>query len=152
MFDLSKKNEKFIGANKNQNKYQNKESRGESPIRKTSTNSSMPTRNPTTGSSNTQANNTISSIPPTPGGLGSNKSKNSKLQQLSRNASVVPLSNNTIKIDIFNNTNNYSTGTNYNNNIIKILDRPGSGIKNGNLQQMVNINFRKPIMIFYFVT
>lgn len=146
MFDLSKKNEKFIGANKNQNKYQSKESRGESPIRKASTNSSMPTRNMT--NTNTQANNTISSIPPTPGGLATqhhtSKSKN-KLQQLSRNASVVPLSNNTIKIDILNNNttnNNNTSGTNYNNNnILKLLDRPNSGIKNSNLQQMVNYFF-----------
>jgi hypothetical protein len=147
MFEVSKKNEKFIGANKNQNKYQNKESRGESPIRKTSTNSTMPNRNPNQTSS--MGNTTFNSIPPTPG--NNNKSKN-KLQQLSRNASVVPLSNNAINIDIINNSNNNTTNNNNNNNhyyigannnnnnILKILDRPNSGLnKNNNLQQMVNI-------------
>ena len=145
MFEVSKKNEKFIGANKNQNKYQNKESRGESPVRKTSTNNTMPNRNLNQTSS--MGNTTFNSIPPTPG--TNSKSKN-KLQQLSRNASVVPLSNNAINIDIINTTNNNNNNTNNNNfyigannnnnNILKILDRPSSGInKNNNLQQMVNI-------------
>lgn len=144
MFEVSKKNEKFIGANKNLNKYQ-KESRGESPVRKTSTNSTMPNRtlNGTTSNLTTMANN---SIPPTPG-INSKTNKN-KLQQLSRNASVVPLSNTTINIDIINNNNNHS-GT-YNNNVIKILDRPNSGVKNNNLQQMVIIiNFY--VFLFHFL-
>lgn len=146
MFEVSKKNEKFIGANKNLNKYQ-KESRGESPVRKTSTNSTMPNRtlNGTTSNLTTMANNTTNSIPPTPG-INSKTNKN-KLQQLSRNASVVPLSNTTINIDIINNNNNHS-GT-YNNNVIKILDRPNSGVKNNNLQQMVIILI---FMCFCFIS
>jgi hypothetical protein len=64
----------------------------------------------------------------------------------------VPLSNNAINIDIINNSNNNTTNNNNNNNhyyigannnnnnILKILDRPNSGLnKNNNLQQMVNI-------------
>ncbi len=97
MFEVSKKNEKFIGNNKNQNKYQSKESRGESPIRKTSTNSTLPNRNGGGSQINTTANNTINSMPPTPG--YNSKTNKNKLQQLSRNGSVVPLSNNPIKID-----------------------------------------------------
>ena len=134
MSDISKKHDKFM-ANKDKNKFE-KESRGESPIRKISTN------NPQNNKNTNVAKNSSSSIPATPG------SKSMANKTLSRNSSVVPLSNSIINIDIIN---NLKIDTNTPPTNIKKLERSNSCQRNSstNLQQMVNNYLKAKNFVIY---
>ena len=122
MEEISRKNEKFIG-NQNKNKFQNKELRGESPIRKTSNNQ------PNNSNSGQISKINNSSIPSTP----ANKNITNKS---SRNVSIVPINNNTINVEISQLNNNQ-------NGVHRKLERSNSNSflnKNAQLyQQMVII-------------
>jgi hypothetical protein len=136
MEEISRKNEKFIGNKTNSNRFLNKESRGESPLRKFSNNQSfnnsiaqkanpnIPNLNSTTNNSNSNNNNT--SIPSTPANVRINMNK---LYQTAQNLSQNQLTR--------NQSNNVIDTTNY-----KKLERANSSIKSGQpyYQPMVNIN------------
>ena len=125
MEEISRKNEKFIG-NQNKNKFQNKELRGESPIRKTSNNQ------PNNSNSGQISKINNSSIPSTP----ANKNITNKS---SRNVSIVPINNNTLNVEISQLNNNNQNG------VHRKLERSNSNSflnKNAQLyQQMVIIFF-----------
>lgn len=135
MEEISKKNEKFIGQiNKNQNKLQNREVRGESPIRKASNNQSM-----------------ISS--------GLPKQQNNSTNQIaSANANRLPKSQSQQNLTRTNTSSTTLTNiTNNNNNIINLdpnssnkkLDRPPSFNSRLNSSQPLSnvlqpmVNFKK---------
>ena len=134
MEEISRKNEKFI-VNQNKNKFQNKELRGESPIRKTS---NIQPNNSNSGQTS-KLNN--SSIPSTP----ANKNVTNKP---SRNVSIVPINNNTINVEISQLNNNQ-------NGVHRKLERSNSNSflnKNAQLyQQMVIVIFYKyfPSRLFF---